>query len=140
MLQKQAMCALCASDHTLNYKGYPKYKKLLKHRKFTYTIRRTPNNVLTFIILKPSPHSPKAFYSSVADPKNTPFLNHSINDHIFFKFISEFSSLIYFLISLLTVILHNQINSLIIYIISHYQLCHIYRQLFLFIFISPLFI
>jgi len=103
-----AMCALCADDHTSNYKGCPKYKELLKHRKCTHTIRRNPNTVLTSNILKPSPHPPKASYSSINDHKNTLFSKNSINDHIFSKFISELSSLIYPLISLLTAVLHNQ--------------------------------
>jgi len=93
------MRTLCADVHTSNYTGCPKYKALLKHRKSTYSIRRNPNTVLMTNILKSSFHPPKASYASAADPNNTPLSNNSINDHIFFKFISEHSSQIDPLIS-----------------------------------------
>ncbi|KAE9537986.1 hypothetical protein AGLY_005958 [Aphis glycines] len=103
-----ATCALCSGDHTSNYKGCPKYKALLKHRKVTPLVRRNPNTVLTSNILKPSPLPPKASYASVANPNNNPLLNNSTNDYIFSKFISDLSSLINPLISLLTAVLQKQ--------------------------------
>jgi hypothetical protein len=95
-------------NHTSNYKGCQIFKALLKRRKTNHSKLQNPNPVLTPLHHQTLPFLPKASYASVTDSKNIPLPNIHAIDKPLTKFISELSSLITPLITLLTAVLNKQ--------------------------------
>lgn len=104
-----AKCALCMGNHTSNYKGCQIFKALLKRRKITQSKPQNPIPVPTSLHLQNTPPPPKTSYASVTNSKNIPLLNIHAIDNPLTKFLSELSSLITPLITLLSAVLNKQI-------------------------------
>jgi len=96
-------------NHTSNYKGCQIFKALLKRRKTTHSKPLNPNPVLTSLHPQTTSFPPKTPYASVSKSKNIPLHNIHEFDKPLTKFISELSSLITPLITLLTAVLNKQL-------------------------------
>jgi len=114
-----AKCALCAGDHTANYKGCPVFNSLSKRLKNYQNKKRTQTlkiNKLVELSALPNTSTTsqsKPSYASVVSKSND--INATINNNrldsfndlsTLSNFLSELSSLINPLLSLLTAVLH----------------------------------